>query len=668
MTWIYRLVLVVSLAIVYAPVARYSFVEYDDPLFVTKNASVQKGFNPDSVLWALSTFDCANWIPVTWLTHLADWEWWKDWAGGHHLQSLGWHLVGTVLLFEALRLATKNAGASFLVAAIYALHPLHVESVAWISERKGIVSSAFAMLTILLYVIYTRQPGADRMSLVVVSHCLGLMAKPMLVPLPMVLLLLDRWPLDRLAPGSKRPTSELAGPGKISLSAAIFEKWPLLATSLIFVPIAYWSQQAGKAISTAEGLPMEYRLRNADYSLVTYLRRYFWPSDLVVFYPHPKDSIGLPMLAIYLTILLTITLLVIRWSKARPWLAVGWLWYVVMIFPLSGLIPIGAHGMADRYSDLPLIGISIALVWTGVEWTRRWKIPTNAVRVGCVLLLMALAAGSALQVRHWKNHETLFTHVLAIDPDNFMGHNELGVLAWKAGDLPTAERHFQLAIAADASFALGHRNLGMVQLQQGRTAEAIKQFGEAGDWGDGPSLMESARILMGQGETARALEACEKGMALGEETSGAWTLRGLLLIKSNRFPEAETSLVRAINLDPTNARARQHLGAVYLAQQKLDQARLQFAWGASLDPQVADDVEKLVEASREEDPVLLDMSAACQSQVERFGVACRRIESALKVAFKQGRNELIPGMQARLRAYLNDQTYMQFSLTQLPNR
>ncbi|MBY0589075.1 hypothetical protein K2X85_18020 [bacterium] len=372
MTWLYRLVLVVAIGAVYATVGRFAFIDYDDPIFVTENTEVQKGFQPSSVAWAFRNIEAANWIPITWLTHLLDWECWKNWAGGHHLQSLGWHVAGSLLLFEALRLATGHVTASFAVAMIYALHPMHVESVAWISERKGIVSSAFGMLTLLTYVIYTLQPGPDRLSLVVISYILGLMAKPMLIPLPLLLILLDYWPLRRIQL-SGTSTSEIGLAPTISWGRVIVEKWPLYLASAVFVPIAYSTQQTGSAISSFEGLPLRYRLANADYSLVTYLRRYFWPSDLAVFYPHPKDSLGLVTLGVCLAILLTISVFVFRMRNKMPWLAVGWLWYLIMILPLSGMIPIGSHGMADRYSDLPLIGITIAIVWTISMIVGQWK-------------------------------------------------------------------------------------------------------------------------------------------------------------------------------------------------------------------------------------------------------------------------------------------------------
>ncbi|MBY0589074.1 tetratricopeptide repeat protein [bacterium] len=277
-----------------------------------------------------------------------------------------------------------------------------------------------------------------------------------------------------------------------------------------------------------------------------------------------------------------------------------------------------------------------------------------------------LGARSAWQLQHWRNTEALFRHVLSVDPDNYMAHNQLGVISWNADKIADAEKHFEEAIEADTSFVLARRNLGLLRLRQNRTDEALTQFNEAGDWGDGPSLLEAAQIFLRQGEGENALEACEKAIAMGEQSSTAWTMRGVLLLGQKKFDEAEPVLIHAISLDPNNGRAYQHLAVAYLQQGKLDKARLQFAYGASLEPAIADDVEKLVEQSKEQDPILLDISAACLSQVEKFGVACRRIEAALKLAFIQGRTDLIPGMQSRLRAYLNDQTYLEFSVTQLP--
>ncbi len=656
MTWIYRLLLCLAIILVYAPVVRFAFVDFDDQLVITQNPDVQQGLTPESVSWAFSTLYFANWMPFTWLTHLLDWELWKDWAGGHHLQSVLWHLAGVILLFEGLRLASGRVGLSFVVAAIYALHPLHVESAVWIAERKGIVASAFAMSTILLYVLYTRQPGPDRMALVFVSMLFGLMSKQMLVTIPLVLLLLDRWPLARL------------GKEQLTLWGAVKEKWSLFLLSAAFVPIAYIAQHQGEAISTFEGLPLEYRLTNMDVSLVTYLRRYIWPSDLIVFYPHPKESLSLWIVGLCLAILIGLTVAAIVWGRQRPWLAVGWIWYLLMIAPVSGIVPIGSHGMADRYSDLPLVGITIALVWTGAEFATRWRI-SDRMQMGLVAgLLVVLGILSARQVQVWRDTETLFRHALAIDPDNFMAHNELGVIAWRNGSPATAQKHFEDAIAADPSFVLAHRNLGGLFSSQGKVDDAVKQYREAGEWGDGPSWVEAAQLLANAGRSEEALEACDYAIDRGERGTELWTLRGYLLIGAKKLEEAEQSLMNAISLDANNARARQHLGVVSLQKGKLDTARLQFAWAASLDPKVADDVEKLVESSNGQDPILLDISAACLSEVEKFGVACRRIEAALILAAKQGRVDLVPGMQARLAAYVDDRRYLEFALTQLPSK
>jgi tetratricopeptide (TPR) repeat protein len=282
--------------------------------------------------------------------------------------------------------------------------------------------------------------------------------------------------------------------------------------------------------------------------------------------------------------------------------------------------------------------------------------------------LITLGLLSARQVQTWRDTETLFRHVLAIDPDNFMAHNELGVITWKNGNLATAQKHFEDAIAADPSFVLAQRNLGQLFSSQGKVDDAVRQYREAGEWGDGPSWLAAAQLLANAGRLEEALEACDYAIDRGERGTDVWTLRGYLLIGAKKLNEAEKSLTNAISVDPTNARARQHLGVVSLQMGKLDTARLQFAWAASLDPRVADDVEKLVEASNGEDPILLDISAACLSEVEKFGVACRRIEAALILAARQGRVDLVPGMQARLRAYVSDRRYLEFALTQLPSK
>ncbi|MBX9655787.1 tetratricopeptide repeat protein [bacterium] len=649
--WSARILLAILVAIIYTQTAWNEFVEYDDQLVITQNPDIAKGLTPEGLAWAFSTSYFANWMPLTWLTHLADYEFYRDWAGGHHLTSALFHLIAVLLLFEALRKMTNQAMLSLIVAAIYATHPMHVESVAWVSERKGNLSSVFWMLTMYLYARYVKAPSIERMAAVAGSLFAGLMAKQMLVSLPLILLLLDFWPLHR------RDT--FFGLRARPLWPLIREKWSLFLIAAFFIPVAYLMQERGEAISTLEGLNLNYRLQNVIYSTVMYLRRFFWPSDLAVFYPHPKDSLSISVLLGCLCILLGITILAFLLRKKMPWNIVGWFWYLIALTPVSGIIPIGSHGMADRYGDIPLIGISIATVWTLYYIVVRFSVPRFVTIPATAATICLLVGLSYVQTSHWRNTETLFTSIIRVDPDNLIAQNGLGVIDLNKGELDTAAQHFQVAIHADKRFPLAHANLGTVLAQQGKLDDAVAEYREAAEWGYQPSWFAAARLLAQQNKTDEAIAACEYGFGMGPVTSDESTLYGVLLMRAQRYADAERALLTAIQNDPQSAEARLHLALSLLSQKRIDSARLQFAWAVTLNPAVIDSIESLVKSSKDQDPISLDILAACYSQVDKMGAACKSQEAALLQAAKQGHAELIEGMQARLRSYLNNIKYLQ---------
>lgn len=655
-SWILRFALAALVLSVFSVSLRNDFVEYDDQLVVTENSVVRQGLTAESVGWAFTTGHFANWMPITWLTHLLDWELYRDNAAGHHATSVLWHLAGTLLLFEALRRMTRAPAASFVVAALYAIHPLHVESVAWIAERKGIVSSAFWMLALLAYSLYVERPTPGRWSVVVIAMGLGLMSKPMLITLPFALLLLDAWPLRRTS-----------GPGAMSAGRLISEKWPLFLMGIAFVPIAYFVQSRGEAISTVEGLPVIYRIINLDHSAIEYLRRVFLPIDLSAFYPHPKDSLSAVRIGIDLSALALLTIASLWAWKRFPWITVGWLWYLVTLGPVSGLIPIGSHGMADRYSDIPLVGIYLALVFTAQRALAVLKVPTWARAAVVATLLVGLSAASFQQVTQWKNTETLFRHVLKVDPDNNMAQNVLGALAYRRGELADAEKLYRSALAADPSFALARTNLALLLKDQQRFQESAEQFREAAEWGEGSAWFDAARMNLLLGKPEDALADCEKGLTQTSPTSADWMLHGYLLLGAGRARDAEKSLLQAIALDPDNAEARRHLGVAYLKQEDYDGARLQFAWASSLNPKIVDEIEAMVNAAGGEDPILLDILAACLSEVDRPGAAAQRCHAAALAADRLGRQDLLPGIEERLGVYVRGQRYLDYHSLQLPS-
>lgn len=649
--WSARILLVTLVAIIYTQTAWNDFVEYDDQLVITQNPNIAQGLTPEGLAWAFTTGYFANWMPLTWLTHLTDYEIYQGWAGGHHLTSALFHLIAVLLLLESLRKMTDQSLLSLIVAVLYATHPMHVESVAWVSERKGNLSSVLWMLTMYLYARYVKSPSVERMAAVAGSLLAGLMAKQMLVSLPLILLLLDFWPL-------RRRDTFLGFRGR-PIWPLIREKWSLFLISIVFMPIAYLMQERGEAISTLEGLNLNYRLQNVIYSTVMYLRRFFWPSDLAVFYPHPKDTLSITVLVGCVVVLLGLTLLAFLSRKSMPWNIVGWFWYLISLAPVSGIVPIGSHGMADRYGDIPLIGISIATVWTLYYLVVRFRIPRVVTMPAAIATISLLVFLSYIQASHWRNTETLFASITRVDPDNLIAQNGLGVIDLNKGNLESAAKHFQVAIDADKRFPLAHANLGTVLAQQGKLDEAIAEYREAAEWGYQPSWFAAARLLAQQNKIEEAIAACEYGFGMGPATPDESILYGVLLMRAQRYADAERALLTAIEGDPQSAEARLHLAFSLLSQKKIDSARLQFAWATTLDPSAIDSIESLVKASKDQDPIALDILAACYSQVDKMGVACKTQEAALILAAKQGHSELIEGMQARLRSYLNNIRYLQ---------
>ena len=655
--WLIRIFLTLLVAVIFAQTARHEFVDYDDQLVITQNPDIAKGLRPEGIAWAFSTSYFANWMPLTWITHLTDWELYQSWAGGHHLTSVVLHLAAVLLLFEALRKMTGQIFPSFVVAAVYAAHPMHVESVAWIAERKGNLSSVFWMLTMLLYAHYIEKPNPRRMAAVAGSLLAGLMSKQMLVTLPIILLLLDFWPLRR------RDT--FFGLRGRPIWPLLIEKWSLYLIAIVFMPVAYLMQEKGAAISTFEGLPIQYRLQNVIYAAVIYLRRFFWPSDLAVFYPHPKETLTPLVVGSCLGSLILLTIGAFLLRKRMPWIIVGWFWYLIALIPVCGIVPIGSHGMADRYGDIPLIGIQIAVVWTVCHLAVRASVPRLALATACLLAIGTIATLSYVQTSNWRTSKTLFDSILRVDPDNLIAHNGLGVIALNNKDLPVAAQHFKEAIAADTSFVLAHSNLGTVYHLEGKPNEAIAEYREAGEWGYQPAWFSAARLLGQQNKTEEAIACCEYGFGLGPSTTEDCILYGVLLIKAKRNTDAEKALLTALTMDLDSAEARLHLGFSLLAQQKYDAARTQFAWAVALNPDLIAQIEVMVKGSKEQDPISLDILAACYSQIDKFGAACKTCEAALIMAAQHGNTDLIPGLQERLRCYLNNIQYLQHAATKI---
>ncbi|HWR97160.1 MAG TPA: hypothetical protein VN317_01945 [Candidatus Methanoperedens sp.] len=428
----------------FLPILQNDFVNYDDDRYVTANRHLDAGGPRQIVGWAFTSFDAANWHPLTWLSHALDVALFGRMPRGHHLTSLLLHVANALLLFLLLRALTGALWRSFFVAGIFGLHPLHVESVAWVAERKDLLSTLFLWLSLLAYRLYLAHRSAPRYLAAVLLYALGLMAKPMLVTLPAVLLLLDWWPLGRLRIPGRAPAraAEAAEPAWRILA----EKIPFLALSLLSVAVTLVAQSHGGAVKDFQEYPPAVRFGNAVVSVVRYLGKTLWPRDLAVFYPHPGGDLLAAHLFLAAAVLAVLTALVALWTRKRPYLAAGWLWYLVTLSPVLGLIQVGAQAMADRYTYVPLTGLALAAAW-GLAAIVPPRPPARALAgAGGAAILVALGLGARSQLATWRTSVTLFEHALRTTRDNFVAHDNLAVALSDQGRTQEALRHALAAV------------------------------------------------------------------------------------------------------------------------------------------------------------------------------------------------------------------------------
>jgi tetratricopeptide (TPR) repeat protein len=452
--------------VVFAQTFRFDFVNYDDPSYVYQNTRITSGIDFANVAWAFTHVHSENWHPLTTITHMLDCQLHGLNAGWHHFTNVLLHCLAVVLLFVALERMTGALWRSAFVAAVFAVHPLHVESVAWIAERKDVLSALFFMLTLLAYLHYTRTPSIGRYLTVAIVFALGLMSKPMLVTLPFVLLLLDYWPLARF--DAHRPKTGH------QLVRLILEKMPLIALSAVSSLITFLAQRG--AIGWTEQLPMSERIINAVVAYVVYIRQMFWPTELAVFYPHPENRLTIWEVGLALIILVGVTAAAFVLRKKAPYFVTGWLWYLGMLVPVIGLLQVGWQGHADRYTYLPQIGLYIAVAWAVTDLTRSWRFQRIALGTAAVLLIGALSCCAWVQTSYWRNSETLFTHALAVTSNNDVALNNLGIIFLDKGELDEAISKLQAAIDLRPENAPAHDNLAKALLRKGQVAEAMVHY------------------------------------------------------------------------------------------------------------------------------------------------------------------------------------------------
>ena len=562
---------VVSVA-VYAQARRFDFVNYDDPEDVI-NAHVQRGITPQTLEWAFTSHEAGNWFPVTRLSHMLDRQLFGMRSGLHHLSNVLFHALAAVFLFMFLARATRAQWPSALAAFLFALHPLQVESVAWVTGRKDVLCALFCFLGLWMYVRYAERPSAGRYLLVLLSFCFGMMAKPMIVSFPLVLLLVDFWPLRRLS------------------ASVLWEKIPFFALSTGGAIAAYFAQQASGAIQPLSMSPLGLRIENALVSYIVYIAKVFWPAGLTVFYPYPRSFEAVEVMAAGLA-LAAISALALRSFRKYPYLAVGWLWYLVTLAPVIGLVPLGGHARADRYMYVPLVGLAIMLAWSVADIVERWPRAVPIAAVIAPAACLACASLSWAQLRYWENSETLFRHALAVIPEeNYVAHHNLGLyLADVPGRLPEAVAEFQAALRIFPENARWHSNLGLaLSKMPGRIPEAVAELQEALRISPGLASAHNnlgTALMKTPARMPDAIAEFQAALRIDPGYSEAQNNLGLALSKiPQRLPEAIAELQGLLRSNPDDAAAHGNLGmALANIPERLPEAIAEFQAALRINP------------------------------------------------------------------------------------
>jgi tetratricopeptide (TPR) repeat protein len=638
-----RLVCLIALAlavlacVVHAGVMHHELVQFDDNIVLDPALpGLRAGLSPAGIQWACTSVEADNWMPLTRLSWLLDVSLFGFGPQAFLLGNLFYHAVATTLLFAALRAMTGATGRSALAAALFAVHPLHVESVAWAAERKDVVCGAFWMATLLAYAAFVRRPSPARYGLVFASMALALLAKPMAVSLPFVLLLLDVWPLGRVR------TESVAAMLR-TLHRPVLEKLPLLVLSAASSFVTYYTQQEGGSLRDFEVFPLPVRLANAALAPWTYLRKFFWPTDLAVFYPHPGDAISYPAAGVAALALLLVTLFAILAARRRPYVTVGWLWFLGTLLPVIGIAQVGFQALADRYMYIPLVGLAIVCAWGANELADRLRVGIAARTGLSAALVAAFAAGSVLQVRHWQDSETLFQHALDVTRDNWLVHVNLGLAKQLKNDHESASLHFKEALRIRPRMSHVHMSHGRSLWAKGRGDEAIAEFRTATeiDPSLGPLLDLTLRTYAEGGGAQEAIRAYAELVRMEPDSAEPRVRLARAYLGNGRDADAAAAYREALRLQSPWPEIENNL-ALILA--------------TSEDPTVRDPreairlAESAVAAFARKDAGSLDTLAAAYEAAGRRGEALTAAREALARADEQGRVEAAKAIRTRIEA------------------
>ena len=556
------LLAVVTLAL-YNPVNRHPFVNYDDDRYVINNPHVRQGLTADTIAWSLTATEQANWHPLTWMSHALDCSMFRLNPAGHHFTSILLHVVNVILLFFLLIWATGRLRPSLFVAALFALHPINVESVAWVAERKNVLCTMFFFLTLWAYGWYARKPRWTRYLAVAGLFAAGLASKPMVITLPFVLLLLDYWPLARV-----RGRNEQGGKSStLPWSRLVMEKVPLLVLSAASAVITMQAQRTGGAIRTTSEVSFGSRIATAIWAYAMYLWKMIWPARLAPLYPHPGNSLAAWQVLVAAAVLIAISAMVWR-LRARHYLVVGWLWFLGTLVPVIGLVQVGEAAMADRYGYIPLIGIFVMIAFGIADWADSKRLGLWPA-IPAAATVVALAITTHHQIGYWQSNYDLWSHTLAVTQNNFVAENNLGGALILQDREEEAHPHFEAAARINPKDPMSHANLGSYLQKHGQMREAIGQYESAVGLTSDPGLLAQTYANLGAAHRAlggdeQAHKNFEQSLRFNPNQYNAWFGLGLLAQKQGKLNEAISDLSRSVELQPT-AQGYLELGRV-LAQ------------------------------------------------------------------------------------------------------
>ncbi len=563
------LFLVMATLAVYWQLQDNLFLNYDDPKYVTENLQVKAGLTPESVIWAFTTSHFSNWHPLTWLSHMLDYQMYGSHPKGHHLTSLLFHMANALLLFMVLFRMTGALWKSGFVAILFALHPLNVESVAWVAERKNVLSTFFWLLTMQAYIHYVERPSVLRYGLTVLLFALGLMSKPMLVTLSFVLLMMDCWPLRRLELEQEEKDhngiSRELPDKRLNIRRLAWEKIPLFLLAAASSVTTFIVQKSGGALQSMEVNSLSARFNNAMVSYLEYVKKTLWPEGLAVFYPHPGNALAVWKGILCGMALVGITTISLRFIKKAPYFAFGWFWYLGTMVPAIQIVQTGSHGMADRYMYIPVIGIFITIAWGLPDLLAKWRYREKALSISTGILISALMMISWIQVSHWKDSVTLFKHAIKVTSNNYPGfaliHNNLGHALITERKTEEAIAHYKMAIELDPYDATQHFNLAHALVSERRREEAISHYKLAiklkPDYAE--ACFNLGQALFNEGQNEEAIFYYKKTIQLRPGLAGAHNNLGFALFKDQKTEEAISHYKMAIKLKPDYAIAHNNL-------------------------------------------------------------------------------------------------------------